>query len=208
MKQKNSSATRKHILVTAERVFSEHGFDGSRVDKIAEEAGVNKALIYYYFKSKQAILDELMDEFIMTANSYLIEIARRGLEFGSQEMLELMQQYENYFIANEKKLSLVFTESLKDNYEVPPIFRLIDFNANGLDEKSVVNDLNGKGFNMDKDDNQRRVIEFFTGVMPTAVFSLFRLKWCRHFGLEPDDLTSLFKKAEEMTHGHHHNREK
>ena len=38
-------------LSAAEDIFSEVGFDGARVDDIAKDAGVNKA-IYYYFKSK------------------------------------------------------------------------------------------------------------------------------------------------------------
>lgn len=38
-------------------LFAEKGFDGARVDKLAEMAKVNKALIYYYFKSKEAIPD-------------------------------------------------------------------------------------------------------------------------------------------------------
>ena len=59
MNRKDSAVTRARILKTAEKLFSEKGFDGARVDEIARDAGVNKALIYYYFKSKDDILDAL-----------------------------------------------------------------------------------------------------------------------------------------------------
>ena len=57
---RDSVETRARILKTAERIFSEEGFDGARVDTIAKEAGVNKALIYYYFKSKEEILETIL----------------------------------------------------------------------------------------------------------------------------------------------------
>jgi TetR/AcrR family transcriptional regulator len=45
--------TRARILDAAVRQFSENGLAGARTEQIAEEAGVNKALLYYYFKSKE-----------------------------------------------------------------------------------------------------------------------------------------------------------
>jgi TetR/AcrR family transcriptional regulator len=46
---------RTRILDAAVNVFSEHGLAGARTEQIAEAAGVNKALLYYYFKSKEAL---------------------------------------------------------------------------------------------------------------------------------------------------------
>jgi len=45
--------TRARILAAAIRQFSEYGLAGARTEQIAEEAGVNKALLYYYFQSKE-----------------------------------------------------------------------------------------------------------------------------------------------------------
>ena len=45
--------TRARILEAAVRQFSGSGLAGARTEQIAEEAGVNKALLYYYFKSKE-----------------------------------------------------------------------------------------------------------------------------------------------------------
>jgi TetR/AcrR family transcriptional regulator len=46
---------RVRILDAAVRQFSEKGLAGARTEQIAEDAGVNKALLYYYFKSKDAL---------------------------------------------------------------------------------------------------------------------------------------------------------
>jgi TetR/AcrR family transcriptional regulator len=47
--------TRARILDAAVRAFSENGLSGARTEQIAEAAGVNKALLYYYFKGKDAL---------------------------------------------------------------------------------------------------------------------------------------------------------
>jgi len=47
--------TRARILDAATREFSENGLLGARTEQIAEAAGVNKALIYYYFQGKEAL---------------------------------------------------------------------------------------------------------------------------------------------------------
>jgi AcrR family transcriptional regulator len=48
----NAEGAREAILNAAEQVFAEHGFDGTRVDTIAEVAGYNKSLIFQYFGDK------------------------------------------------------------------------------------------------------------------------------------------------------------
>ena len=47
--------TRSRILDAAVREFSENGLAGARTEQIASVAGVNKALLYYYFKSKEEL---------------------------------------------------------------------------------------------------------------------------------------------------------
>jgi TetR/AcrR family transcriptional regulator len=54
--------SRARILDAAVRQFSENGLAGARTEQIAEEAGVNKALLYYYFKGKEALYDAAIEE--------------------------------------------------------------------------------------------------------------------------------------------------
>jgi TetR/AcrR family transcriptional regulator len=50
------------ILEAAKKVFIEYGFDGARMQQIADEAGINKALLHYYFRSKEHLFDSIFDE--------------------------------------------------------------------------------------------------------------------------------------------------
>ena len=52
---------REHILVVAEGLFGEKGFDGTSVRDIAQVAGVNLAMISYYFGSKEKLLESLIE---------------------------------------------------------------------------------------------------------------------------------------------------
>jgi AcrR family transcriptional regulator len=52
---------REHILITAEELFGEKGFDGTSVRDIAQSAGVNLAMISYYFGSKEKLLEALVE---------------------------------------------------------------------------------------------------------------------------------------------------
>src|SRR5437764_15469832 len=54
--------TRAAILKAAVREFAREGVAGARTDAIARSAGVNKALLYYYFKDKEALYQAVLDE--------------------------------------------------------------------------------------------------------------------------------------------------
>jgi len=53
--------TKARILDAAVNEFSVNGLAGARTEQIAEAAGVNKALLYYYFQSKQALYDAALE---------------------------------------------------------------------------------------------------------------------------------------------------
>jgi TetR/AcrR family transcriptional regulator len=48
----DAEGAREAILNAAEEVFAEHGFDGARIDAIAETAGYNKSLLFQYYGDK------------------------------------------------------------------------------------------------------------------------------------------------------------
>lgn len=54
---RDADATRARLLLAARREFAAFGLAGARVDRIAAEAGSNKAQIYYYFGSKDQLFD-------------------------------------------------------------------------------------------------------------------------------------------------------
>jgi TetR/AcrR family transcriptional regulator len=74
--QERSDQTRRKILHAAVQEFSAHGLAGSRTDAIARSARVNKALLYYYFKSKEALYTATIEDMVgnvMKSTNALLE---------------------------------------------------------------------------------------------------------------------------------------
>ena len=59
-RERESAGAREAILTAAEEVFARDGFDGARVDAIAEAAGYNKAMIFHYFGDKLGLYREIV----------------------------------------------------------------------------------------------------------------------------------------------------
>jgi AcrR family transcriptional regulator len=70
-------AAPERILEAATGEFAQRGYDGARIEAIARRAGVNKALLYYYFPSKGELYRRLVLEHLRAASETL-EGAARG----------------------------------------------------------------------------------------------------------------------------------
>ena len=60
--QERKQKTVHRILATAAQVFAESGYEGARMDEIANRANVNKALIYYHIGDKMALYSRILHE--------------------------------------------------------------------------------------------------------------------------------------------------
>ena len=62
MKKTKDISTEERIKVAARKVFHQKGFAGTRTRDIAEEAGINHAMLNYYFRSKEKLFGIVMME--------------------------------------------------------------------------------------------------------------------------------------------------
>jgi TetR/AcrR family transcriptional regulator len=54
--------TEDKILEAAQTIFTHKGMDGARMQEIANEAGINKALLHYYFRTKQKLFEAIFNK--------------------------------------------------------------------------------------------------------------------------------------------------
>ena len=73
LRQARDLTTARRIVAAAEQIFAEQGLAGARMDEIARVAKVNKALLYYYFRSKEGlyrfVLESLLSQLRAGADS-------------------------------------------------------------------------------------------------------------------------------------------
>lgn len=61
-KKKEKLPSEKNILSVAKKHFLAYGFAGARMQAIADEAFINKALLHYYYKNKEGLFTKVFDE--------------------------------------------------------------------------------------------------------------------------------------------------
>jgi len=69
------------ILDAARKVFLENGFDGTTMQKISDEAGINKALLHYYFRSKDRLFEAIFIEAFSQMIPNLFKVFASEAEF-------------------------------------------------------------------------------------------------------------------------------
>jgi len=98
------------ILNAARKVFIEKGLDGARMQEIADEAGINKALLHYYFRSKDKLFEMIFQEEIGKFFPKLFGILS-SKEIGFDEKIGLfVDSYISVFIANPFLPSFIIRE--------------------------------------------------------------------------------------------------
>ena len=93
----DAEATREAILNAAEEVFAQHGFDGARIDAIAEKAGYNKSLIFQYFDDKlglyAAVVRRADDQTRVMQDKALMALRDDDVTLSPNQLRDLMGDY-------------------------------------------------------------------------------------------------------------------
>jgi len=72
---KEAEERRKEILDAADELFGQKGFDGTSTNDILEKVGIARGTLYYHFKSKEDIMDALIEQYNLRILSAAQKIA-------------------------------------------------------------------------------------------------------------------------------------
>ena len=102
-KQREREQRRKGLIDAAEKLFFEKGYDNVTMDEIADEAEVNKALLYYYFKNKEALFFavdlrgvRILHELYLKCSNLDID-GYTKIKSMIQSLFEFSKDYPDYF---------------------------------------------------------------------------------------------------------------
>ncbi len=144
-KQKIKPNTGQLILEAARVVFIKKGLEGARMQEIADEAGINKALLHYYFRSKEKLFDHIFEN----ALADVFEVINESIHEDGDVFVFIETFVDHYLTI------------LKKNPFIPNfIFNEITHHPERIDLLSQKFKLNIPGFNrmMERNIAQKKII--------------------------------------------------
>lgn len=173
-----NSNTRQKLLQAAIDEFTECGFDGARVARIAKRAGVSQALLYYNFSSKQAILDEIIEGFLQSNVEHIR--SAYPINTGTTESEVLLDQglrkSLDFILDKHKEISILLMQALvktQDNKKVLTFF-------NKLNQEIRDNTLEKLGYHLDYSQGaKRKVVDYYFILIPFIMFGILGKEWCQ-----------------------------
>ena len=130
---KKDLSTEEKILNAAKKVFLTKGMAGARMQDIADEAGINKALLHYYFRSKDKLFEQIFMEVVSAFLPKIFTILEsdttlfQKIELFCNEYIsqEIKTPYVPIFILNEiNRQPKTFLKKVLGNHK-PPIQKLL-----------------------------------------------------------------------------------
>lgn len=172
--------TEEKIITAARKLFTQKGFSATRTRDIAEESGINLALLNYYFRSKQnlfqIIIEEKFDELFGIINPIL-----SNSEVSLEEKIEtLVTNYTKMLLENDDLPFFVLSEIKSNEF----IAKRVRQNAEILSQPVIENQLKERGF----------TVSSFSFIMNIMSLTLFP------FMSKPLFVTSGLVKEEEFAH--------
>ncbi len=99
-----------HILDVAERVFSELGFDGASTRTISGEAGVNMAMLNYYFGSKEGLFVAVFNRKIVSFQNLLQNLGSDGSMTAWDKVEKYIEMYAERVVNNNCFQKMLYQE--------------------------------------------------------------------------------------------------
>jgi AcrR family transcriptional regulator len=184
----SQSDTKTRILEHAEILFAEKGFSGTGIDEIARRASITKSVIYYHFKNKEDILQQMFRRFTDYALAYKPQMVNQYFtgETDIRTMIDILMDL--LYTESVQRLSkILMMEAMKGN-DRQLLFELWENNIKVLYDNfsHLLHPM------MRESCDQLQFETFFFGMMPVFTFSVFRRKWEQRYGKTQAELKEMF----------------
>lgn len=145
----NDKLTEEKIFEAATEVFVDKGMDGARMQDIASHAGINKALLHYYYRTKDQLFNAVFE---MIAKKVLRKFApvfddkltlEEKIRFFFREHIAFLQENPKLpgFILNEINRNPARIKKLLSNIHVEKLWdQLYEQHKNELDKYNITKD--------------------------------------------------------------------
>jgi len=193
------SEKQKQILATAERLFSSKGFDGTSVRDIADEAGVNIAMISYYFGSKEKLMEALFEQRTTNIKLRIESLIQDSKLTSLEKMFILADDYIDKVMDKQRFFKIMLCEQVINKN--PVIIDLVkDLKKKNVEEiNKIIVDGQQKG-ELKKDIDVVLLLATLTGCLTQVVLTLDHYKEFNHLDELPEEEFSVLIKQKISKH--------
>jgi AcrR family transcriptional regulator len=124
--------TKANIIQVATEEFSEVGYSGARIDRIADRMNTSKRMIYYYFGSKEGLYSAVLAEYYRNLRGAEADL-RLDEKPPLEALKELMEFTFDYHAANADNVRLVMVENIHKGKHIKQMPNLEPMNTSVID---------------------------------------------------------------------------
>jgi len=125
--------TEDKILDAAKQVFHKKGFNGARMQEIADYAGINKALLHYYFRNKETLFERVFKDAFAEIAFRLINIFNSEIPLNAK-----IENFIDFYLSFIAKHSYIIYFIINALHEKPEKLREIIINQGLSPEKFLL----------------------------------------------------------------------
>ncbi len=153
MTLKEKIKTEEKIILAAEEIFLKKGFDGARMQEIANKASINKALLHYYYRSKDKLFLAVFRSLAPKIFPPVFRVLTTDLSF-FEKIEQVIINYINLLKVNPRLPLFIMSELSKKSESIIEImqetFENMDFNPLQLFKEELQNEIDkGNVINID-----------------------------------------------------------
>jgi AcrR family transcriptional regulator len=116
MKQLKNISTEEKIMTAAKQVFMKYGLYGARMQDIADTAGINKALLHYYFRNKEKLFDKVFENALSRFFEQMEVFANDTLPIKERLLIYISNIIDFYF--EYPQMSMFILKEIGNNPEL------------------------------------------------------------------------------------------
>lgn len=148
-------STETKIITAAREVFRKKGYAGARMEEIAQEADINKAMLHYYYRSKQKLFENVFADSFRVFFHKIVEILNSDIPLDSK-IYKLVDFYTSFLLSNRDL----------------PIFILSELRFQNLDFFDTIK--NQSGFSLQNLETQLKAEHSKGNIIQTNAISFFQ----------------------------------
>ena len=122
----NDNQTEDKIFEAATRVFEEKGMDGARMQDIANKAGINKALLHYYFRTKDRLFDAVFQKVAGRMLMKFAPVFEKDLTL-EEKIRFFFRQHITFMQENPRLPAFVLNEINRNPARIKKLLKNVDF---------------------------------------------------------------------------------